>query len=124
MLFVRFTERPKPVVGVDPDRRVFRGETVTLTCDIQQRGDWRYNWTKDGNQVYRQERDQNYIISSVDPSHGGVYSCRGTQSEYHSQYSDGVTLTVSGESSCVLHTNPGAREVVLYRGCCGRGGGG
>ncbi len=35
MLFARFTERPKPVVGVDPDRRVFRGETVTLTCDIQ-----------------------------------------------------------------------------------------
>ncbi len=99
MLFARFTERPKPVVGVDPDRRVFRGETVTLTCDIQQTGDWRYSWYKDGNQVYRQGRDQNYIISSVDWSHGGVYSCIGSQSEAprYSRFSDGVTLTVTGE---------------------------
>ncbi len=112
MLFARFTERPKPVVGVDPDRRVFRGETVTLTCHIQQTGDWQYNWYKGNTRVYR---GQNYIISSVDPSHGGVYSCRGTQSRDHSQYSDSitVTLTVSGENSCVLHTNPSFLLTVL-----------
>ncbi len=102
MLFVRFTERPKPVVGVDPDRRVFRGETVTLTCDIQQTGDWRYSWNKDKKHVYS---GQKYIISSVDWSHGGVYSCRVSQSQDHSEYSAGVTLKVSGESSCVLHIN-------------------
>ncbi len=97
MLFVRFTERPKPVVGVVPDRRVFRGETVTLTCDIQQTGDWRYSWNKDYKHVYS---GQNYIISSVYPSHGGVYSCIGSQSRAptYSQMSDRVTLTVSGES--------------------------
>ncbi len=112
MLFVRFTERPKPVVGVVPDRRVFRGETVTLTCDIQQTGDWEYNWYKDNTHVYS---GQNYIISSVDASHGGVYSCRGTQSQapHLSEYSAGVTLTVSGESSCVLHTNPSFLLTVL-----------
>ncbi len=100
MLFARFTARPKPVVGVDPDRRVFRGETVTLTCDIQQTGDWQYSWTKDNKQDNRAGRDKNYIISSVDQYHGGVYSCRRTQSRapYYSQTSDGVTLTVSGES--------------------------
>ncbi len=99
MLFARFTERPKPVVGVDPDEHVFRGETVTLTCDIQQTVDWEYSWYKDKH-VYSAGRDKKYIISSVDPSHGGVYSCRGTQSEAptYSQMSDGVTLTVSGES--------------------------
>ncbi len=110
MLFARFTERPKPVVGVVPDRRVFRGETVTLTCDIQQTGYWQYSWYKDYTQVYS---GQNYIISSVDPSHGGVYSCIGSQSEDHSQISAGVTLTVSGESSCVLHTNPSFLLTVL-----------
>ncbi len=115
MLFARFTERPKPVVGVDPDRRVFRGETVTLTCDIQQRGDWTYSWNKDNKQDNRAGQEQNYIISSVDPSHGGVYSCIGSQSQapHHSQISDGVTLTVSGESSCVLHTNPSFLLTVL-----------
>ncbi len=112
MLFARFTERPKPVVGVVPDRRVFRGETVTLTCDIQQTGDWQYSWNKDNTHVYS---GQNYIISSVDWSHGGVYSCIGSQSEAptYSQYSAGVTLTVSGESSCVLHTNPSFLLTVL-----------
>ncbi len=69
MLFARFTERPKPVVGVVPDRRVFRGETVTLTCHIQQTGDWRYSWYKDNTHVYS---GQKYIISSVDWYHGGV----------------------------------------------------
>ncbi len=97
MFFAHFTVRPKPVVGVDPDRRVFRGETVTLTCHIQQTGDWRYSWYKDNKHVYSR---QNYIISSVDPSHGGVYSCRGTQTEAptFSQFSNEVTLTVTGES--------------------------
>ncbi len=100
MLFARFTERPKPVVGVVPDEHVFRGETVTLTCDIQQTGDWRYSWNKDNKQDNRAGKKQNYIISSVDWSHDGVYCCIGTQSEAptYSQTSDGVTLTVSGES--------------------------
>ncbi len=105
MLFVRFTERPKPVVGVVPDRRVFRGETVTLTCDIQQTGDWQYIWYKDNKLENRARQNQKYIISSVDPSHGGVYDCGVSQPQDHSEYSAGVTLTVSGESSCVLHTN-------------------
>ncbi len=112
MLFARFTERPKPVVGVVPDRRVFRGETVTLTCDIQQTGHWWYSWTRDNTQVYSRQK---YIISSVDPSHRGVYSCIGYQSQapHYSEYSAGVTLTVSGESSCVLHTNPSFLLTVL-----------
>ncbi len=113
MLFARFTERPKPVVGVVPDRRVFRGETVTLTCDIQQTGDWRYSWTKDNKHVYS---GQKYIISSVDPSHGGVYSCRGTQSQapHYSEYSDRVTLTVSGESFSLNIESKSAECVFKY----------
>ncbi len=113
MLFARFTERPKPVVGVVPDRRVFRGETVTLTCDIQHTGDWEYSWNKDNTHVYSRQK---YIISSVDPSHGGVYSCRGSQSEAptYSQTSDGVTLTVSGESFSLNIESKSAEYVFKY----------
>ncbi len=116
MFFARFTERPKPVVGVVPDRHVFREETVTLTCDIQQTGDWRYSWTKDNKQDYRAGQNQNYIISSVDPSHSGVYRCRGTQSEAptYSQMSDGVTLTVSGESLSLNIESKSAEYVFKY----------
>ncbi len=116
MLFARFTERPKPVVGVVPDRRVFRGETVTLTCDIQQTGDWTYSWNKDYTHVYSAGRNKNYIISSVDPSHSGVYRCRGSQSEAptYSQTSDGVTLTVSGESFSLNIESKSAEYVLKY----------
>ncbi len=100
MFFAHFTERPKPVVDILPDSLVFRGETVTLTCDIQQTGDWWYSWNKDNKRVYSAGRDQNYTITSVDSSHSGVYSCERTLSKAptHSQMSDGVALTVSGES--------------------------
>ncbi|XDV19222.1 hypothetical protein PO909_024736, partial [Leuciscus waleckii] len=89
--------RPKPVVVVQPDVCVFRGETVTLTCDIQETGVWRYSWYKD--QYDSRRTDHDYIITSVDPSHAGLYSCRGTQTKtpQYSQRSDRVTLTVSGE---------------------------
>ncbi|XP_058639227.1 Fc receptor-like protein 5 isoform X13 [Onychostoma macrolepis] len=107
-VYLSVTERPKPVARVHPDRRVFRGETVTLTCHIQQTGVWQYSWYKDNKQVYRAGQNQNYIISSVDPSHGGVYSCKGTQSEAptHTQMSDGVTLTVSDKPRPTLTVNP------------------
>ncbi len=113
MLFARFTERPKPVVRVVPDRRVFRGERVTLTCDIQQTGDWEYSWYKDNTHVYSR---QNYIISSVDWSRGVVYSCRGYQSEApdYSQMSDRVTLTVSGESFSLNIESKSAEYVFKY----------
>ncbi|XP_052417061.1 immunoglobulin superfamily member 1 [Carassius gibelio] len=105
---ITVTVRPKPVVGVDPDRRVFRGETVTLTCDIQQTGVWQYSWYKDYKQDYSAGRDQNYKIPSVDPSHSGVYSCRGTQTQAptHTQMSDGVTLTVSDKPKPTLTVKP------------------
>ncbi|XDV19094.1 hypothetical protein PO909_024661, partial [Leuciscus waleckii] len=98
-------ERPKPVVKVKPDVRVFRGERVNLTCHIQETGVWRYSWYKDQDNSRRTDQiyysagqDQIYIITSVDPSHAGLYRCRGTLTEtlQNSEISDGVTLTVSG----------------------------
>ncbi|XP_051754747.1 titin-like isoform X2 [Ctenopharyngodon idella] len=107
-------ERPKPVVRVQPDVRVFRGETVTLTCDIQEAGVWRYNWYKDyysRRQVqiyYTAGQDKSYIITSVDWSHAGVYSCRGTQTKapQYSEISDRVMLTVSDKPKPILTVKP------------------
>ncbi|KAL0149196.1 hypothetical protein M9458_055430, partial [Cirrhinus mrigala] len=94
------------VVRVHPDENVFSGEKVTLTCDIQQTGDWWYYWNKDGNPVYSAAQDQNYIISSVDWSHSGVYSCRGSQYSYHSEFSDEVKLTVSDLPTSTVTVKP------------------
>uniref|UniRef100_A0A8C1XMV4 Si:cabz01036006.1 n=2 Tax=Cyprinus carpio TaxID=7962 RepID=A0A8C1XMV4_CYPCA len=94
---VSFTvmERPKAVLKVSPDERVFRGETVTLTCDIQRAGDiqWTYSWFKDGS-VIRDVTERLYSITSV--SDRAEYSCRGERSDSQRSYiSAAVTLTVS-----------------------------
>ncbi|XP_050970087.1 low affinity immunoglobulin gamma Fc region receptor II [Labeo rohita] len=104
-------ERPKPVVNVHPDGRVLKGQTVTLTCDIQETNvtSWNYSWTKDDS-VIHVSQSQEYTISSVHESHTGNYSCTGneTQGSRYSHTSDKVTLSVSGEylyiySSALFH---------------------
>ncbi len=84
----------KPVVKVTPDQHVFRGETVTLTCDIQRAEhiQWRYIWFKDGS-VIRDVTERDYSITS-DVS-DGEYSCEAQRSDTIAA----VSLTVSGECS-------------------------
>ncbi|XP_053486110.1 carcinoembryonic antigen-related cell adhesion molecule 5-like [Ictalurus furcatus] len=87
---------PKPVVSINPDEQVYRGETVTLRCDIQDEedSDWIYSWYKDGSGV---SSEQEYRISSAETSHAGKYTCRGRErgGSHSSHTSDAVTLTVS-----------------------------
>ncbi len=93
-----------PVVKVTPDQRVFRGETVTLTCDIQgaENIQWRYSWfIKYGdthNQFTTTTATAEYSFTAT-VSDSGKYSCRGERSDSQrsSDISAAVTLTVSGE---------------------------
>ncbi len=86
---------------VTPDQRVFRGETVTLTCDIQRAEyiQWTYSWFKNGNTqyaVYSTTTAEYSFTATV--SDGGEYSCRGVRLDSQiSHISAAVTLTVSGE---------------------------
>ncbi|XP_016414878.1 B-cell receptor CD22-like, partial [Sinocyclocheilus rhinocerous] len=99
--------RPKPVVKVSPDQRVFRGETVTLTCDIQRGGNfqWTYSWFKDGS-VIRRVTERVYTITSLSDN-SGEYSCRGERSDsQRSDTSAAVTLTVSDLPRSTLTVTP------------------
>ncbi len=90
---------PKPVVKVTPDQHVFRGETVTLTCDIQGAGhiQWRYSWFKNGYTFYPYPTAAEYSFTAS-VSDSGEYSCRGERSDsQRSDISTAVTVTVSGE---------------------------
>ena len=40
------TARPEATVKIQPADRVFIGERVTLTCDIESGGGWNYQWYK------------------------------------------------------------------------------
>ncbi len=94
------TERP--VVKVTPDQRVFRGETVTLTCDIQRAEhiQWRYSWFKNRyiHSPYTITTTAEFSFTA-DMYRSGKYRCRGERSDSQrsSDISAAVTLTVSGE---------------------------
>uniref|UniRef100_A0A671PKM2 Ig-like domain-containing protein n=1 Tax=Sinocyclocheilus anshuiensis TaxID=1608454 RepID=A0A671PKM2_9TELE len=91
--------------------QVFRGETVTLKCDIKcgEDTEWTYRWEIEGtnyqytNSVGRTST-QELNIRSVDHFHSGKYTCTGQMGTQISQHSDAVTLTVSGEF--VLRVSP------------------
>ncbi|XP_053360895.1 basement membrane-specific heparan sulfate proteoglycan core protein-like [Clarias gariepinus] len=106
-LWVNVTESPKPVVIINPDTQVYRGETVTFRCNVQTGGDteWTYDWYKNDN---TQQRDttQELIISSVRDSDGGKYTCRGRRRDSQlSQISHPVTLSVSAKPKPTVRVN-------------------
>ncbi|CAM4511576.1 unnamed protein product [Leuciscus chuanchicus] len=112
-LWVNVTESPKAVLTVRPDERVFRGETVSLRCDIKWGEDteWTYRWEIEGtNNQYKntvsRTSTQELNISSVDLSHRGKYSCTGQIHTQSSQRSDAVTLTVSAEAQASVRVSP------------------
>ncbi|KAI5607629.1 Fc receptor-like protein 5, partial [Silurus asotus] len=90
--------RPKPVVKIHPAVNVFIGETVTLTCDMQTGGSWKYHWYRSNDEILDAAGMRTYRISNVKASNKGPYRCKGTQSSdpKYTQSSDAVTLTVAG----------------------------
>ncbi|TRY93536.1 hypothetical protein DNTS_022861 [Danionella cerebrum] len=92
-------ERPKPLAKVSPDPRVFRGETVTLTCDLQRedKDAWEYTWFKDGESQnsFRENRIATYSFRSAE-TRNGVYTCSAQKGSLGSLVSDPLTLTVMG----------------------------
>ncbi|KAI5607362.1 Fc receptor-like protein 5, partial [Silurus asotus] len=106
---LRITERPKPVVSINPDKQVFSGDTVTLRCEIQDESvsRWQYSWYKDASQS-PVSSVQMYTISSVEVTHTGNYTCKGRESggSRSSHLSDAVTLTVSERPLAVLSVSP------------------
>ncbi|XP_053350692.1 Fc receptor-like protein 5 [Clarias gariepinus] len=100
-LWVNVTEI-KPVVIINSDTQVYRGERVTFRCNIQTGGDteWTYSWYENDNTQtpHRTTQEFTVIITEQDWSYyGGKYTCRGTRrsDSQISEMSEGVTLSVS-----------------------------
>ncbi|XP_047674811.1 immunoglobulin superfamily member 1-like [Tachysurus fulvidraco] len=107
---ITVTARPKPKVKVQPAENgfVYSGETVTFSCEIKPGGSWEYHWFRDNNELRDAKGKNIYIISGVEESHEGVYTCKGTQSSdpQYTETSDAVTLTVSEKPKPQLTSNP------------------
>ncbi|XP_049339082.1 B-cell receptor CD22-like [Astyanax mexicanus] len=104
------TESPKAVVSVNPDKDVYRGETVTLGCDIQSGGDteWKYSWFKDDQEFHLHSTSQEFRFNPVREHDSGKFTCRGERKRdsVFSEMSDALTLTVFGEAQAVLSVSP------------------
>ncbi|XP_038586304.1 Fc receptor-like protein 5 isoform X4 [Micropterus salmoides] len=77
--------------------QIFRGETITLSCEIQDVGDteWEYEWRTPSSETPPQHKE--YRISRATESHSGDYSCKGRRDYLLTQWSDVITLTVSAD---------------------------
>uniref|UniRef100_A0A3B4U0E7 Ig-like domain-containing protein n=1 Tax=Seriola dumerili TaxID=41447 RepID=A0A3B4U0E7_SERDU len=86
------------VVTLQPNwTEIYRGETITVSCEIQGGGDteWTYEW--ETNISLKPSNQHEYRISSASSSHSGDYRCRGRmKSAQHNttEWSDSVKLTV------------------------------
>ncbi|KAM9406268.1 Fc receptor-like protein 5 isoform 2-T2 [Salvelinus alpinus] len=104
--------KAKAVLTIQPkSSQIFRGEAVTLRCNIQRRKvtDWKYTWSKDD--VNSFSRENEYEISEVKMSDSADYRCLGTRitnQKKHSEWSDIVRLTVTAlpETTLTITPNP------------------
>ena len=74
------SESPKAVVIQKPNwPLVFRGENISLTCDIQGQppgGHWRYSWYRDNYPLGRTSEKNDISLGQVDESfNNSLYKC-------------------------------------------------
>ncbi|XP_073669829.1 Fc receptor-like protein 5 [Paramisgurnus dabryanus] len=105
-------DSPKATVRVTPDKSVFTGETVDLTCEIDQYSDWRYLWYKDttGTSVF-----EGNIYTIRSPSDQDEFWCRGERDgrPSSSQNSDHVTLSVKALPTVKVTVEPNTSPVFI-----------
>ncbi|XP_067118040.1 Fc receptor-like protein 5 [Osmerus mordax] len=107
-IHINVTARPSAVVTLKPNwSQIFRGESVTLRCDIQgtEDTDWEYEWWTPGLSMTRWT-EQEYKIISADKSHSGDYKCRGQRGKHQSECSSVVKLGVKDGLQPVLRVSP------------------
>ncbi|KAL7375029.1 hypothetical protein ABVT39_010918 [Epinephelus coioides] len=86
----------KATVTLHPDwPQIFRGEKMTLRCEIQGGGDtgWTYEWRTTSPNTLPAQKE--YTIDSATEYHRGQYSCIGRRVSYSStQWSDVIALEI------------------------------
>ncbi|XP_048126286.1 Fc receptor-like protein 5, partial [Alosa alosa] len=110
-LTLTVSKRPKAAVTLTPvSTEVFRGDSVTLRCEIPEGGntDWDYSWYFDRNPNSPLVTAQQYSISFAADHHSGDYTCRGTQraTTQSSENSNVVKLTVTARPAATLTMTP------------------
>ncbi|XP_056609791.1 uncharacterized protein LOC130426853 [Triplophysa dalaica] len=94
--------KPKAELTSDTEGSVLTGNTVTLTCLMNQFTGWKFNWYQHTQNTEKTTTDTNtYTMSNVRVSDGGQYWCRAGRGNpvYYTDYSDVLWINVSASSS-------------------------
>ncbi|XP_075307040.1 uncharacterized protein LOC142368743 [Odontesthes bonariensis] len=79
---------------------MYKGESVTIRCEIHGDVEWEYEWTTTSS--YKPPKQNEYRIHSVHSYHSGNYRCKGRMRSATlntTEWSAQVTLTVSGKEA-------------------------
>ncbi|XP_025761424.1 titin isoform X2 [Oreochromis niloticus] len=104
---IEITFSNKVVVKQQPNwPQIFRGETITLTCEVQEGGEtteWEYEWR--GPRTPTQWTHNNDVTFRVSESSSGDYMCKSRRRDdsYSStEWSEAFTLSVSSKPRATL----------------------
>ncbi|XP_026018189.1 obscurin-like isoform X2 [Astatotilapia calliptera] len=108
---IEITFSNKVVVKQRPNwPQIFRGETITLTCEVQEGGkttEWEYKWR--GPRTLTQWTHNNDVTFSVSESSSGDYMCKSRRRDdsYSStEWSESFTLSVSSLNKPTVTLQP------------------
>ncbi|XP_058251913.1 carcinoembryonic antigen-related cell adhesion molecule 5-like isoform X6 [Hemibagrus wyckioides] len=108
---VRETGKPKPTVRVNPQSSVYTGDTVTLSCELQQGTGWRIYWYKN-NQLLNLNSEQVKTLELTVNNAGEIeYKCWANRINYnyyyyYTEFSDPIKITVRGKPKPTVRVNP------------------
>ncbi|CAI5669125.1 unnamed protein product [Oreochromis niloticus] len=103
---------PKPTVTLQPSwTQIYRGETVTVRCEIQggEGAQWTYEWRR--GQVNIRQSSNEYRIIRAAESDGGGYSCRGRRGNFYTEWSNSISLTVSSPPKPTVTLQPSWTQI-------------
>lgn len=93
----------KPTLSVQPGSLVARGKQVTILCEVTT-GAQEYRLFKEGGphpwrtkNTPKATNKAQFLISSIEQQHGGIYRCYYKTPSGWSEHSDPLELVVTGE---------------------------
>ncbi|KAK3545836.1 hypothetical protein QTP70_015524 [Hemibagrus guttatus] len=106
---VKITVRAKPkvTVRVNPQSSVYTGDTITLSCELQQETGWEFQWYKN-NQLLQSptSEETNTLKVTVKDAGETTYQCRARRGNYNTEVSDPVKITARVRPKPVTSINP------------------
>ncbi|XP_051572197.1 low affinity immunoglobulin gamma Fc region receptor III-like [Myxocyprinus asiaticus] len=121
--------KPKPELTSNPEGAALTGNTVTLTCHMDQSTGWQFYWYQHTQKHQKNTTDKNSYTVNIDSvSDGGQYWCRAGRGNpvYYTNYSDALWVNVTDDPKAVVTVKPEEnlfREETVTLRCDIQGGG-